>query len=97
MQLESNLCTFAKILDLNSKPYRKAAAARKEAINALMWNEESGHSLTAVLQLGFSPSYFHSICANLLASSSLIDTARRSSDGSLFHQSDCTQAGFTLL
>ena len=44
LQMEVNLAKFAKILGKDDKLHRKAAAARKEAINALMWNETTGQS-----------------------------------------------------
>lgn len=45
LQMETNLAKFAKILGKDDKKYRKAAAARKEAINTLMWNKEDGECL----------------------------------------------------
>ena len=42
--MEYNLAKFAKILGKDDKPYRKAVSARKEAINALMWDQGTGES-----------------------------------------------------
>ena len=56
LQMEINLAKFAKALGKDDKQYRKAAAARKEAINTLMWNKEDGESFSIPASKGQDPS-----------------------------------------
>lgn len=42
VQLETNLADFAAILGKDESAYRQAAAARKAAINTLMWDQQTG-------------------------------------------------------
>ena len=44
MQMETNLADFAEVLGeaANASSYRAAAAARKEAVNTLLWNQTAG-------------------------------------------------------
>ena len=55
MQMEANLADFAEALGeaANATSYRAAAAARKEAVNTLLWNQTAGMPRRPCLQFSY--------------------------------------------